>query len=795
MIQELRFALRRLLRDPLRSAISVIAFSFGVGLTASMFSIGYTILFRGTPFDGPDDLVVLERRNPETGARLRRMPYLDFLDVQERQSTLTSVGAWTTAGVDLSDDEAQPVRLRSARVSASLFELLRITPALGRLFGAGEVGPDARVVLLSDGLWRTRYGADPSVVGRSIRLNGESHVIVGVMDGDFQFPTDEDVWLPLPFDRTGIERSQGFVQVMGRLPAGASPEVSAAELDRIYTDIARDAGEGPAAPAVLVPWVRSNLGEGDTSLLWAMMLGSLLVLAIACVNVAMLLTAVAADRTGDMVLRTVLGASRTRVLAQLFLDALILSLVGGGLGVGLAWFGVEWFERTLSGQIPIWLGFHVDGPILLFALAVSCAAALLAGLTPAIRTARISAREVLQDESRGSSSRSLGRLSQSMVVATMALAYPLLVASGLLIASLGAWTEDLPFDGEGVLVAQLSLPERRFPDGAARLAFIDGFTRWAEGQPGIRSVTWGDIVPGLGTGVSAVELDGESYARDEDRPRARVAAVRPGYFGAMGVTATRGRPFDSSDRTGPPVAVVNEPFARRHFPATDPVGARLRLGGEGEPVRTIVGVVPDLRMNGSVQATPEGVYVPTPPVDAMGGVFLIRAAGDPTSVAPLVRTGVQRLQPDQPIQALETLEARIERSYWIVNLMGPIFTTFGLCALFLASVGLFGVIAHSVSRRTREIGVRMALGATGTNVMLTIARGSVLQTALGVLLGSGLAIVGSRLLASALFGVRPGDPLVMLVVGSVLIGSSVVATLVPAVRAMLLSPVEALRGH
>lgn len=796
VLYELRLGARRLLRDPWRSGISVVAFTLGIGLTASMFSIAYTILFRGTPFDQGDQLVAVERRHPETGARLRWMPYLDYLDVAASQNGLSGIGAWTRAGLDLVDEESHAVRLAGARISPSFLDMLRIAPQLGRGFTSDETGPDARVALLSDRLWRTRYGADPQTVGRAIRLNGERFTIVGIMAPGFHFPTEEDVWLPFSHDPATLGRDDASVQVMARLARDAEPAAATSELDGILARLEREYGDGGRpASAALVPYVRSNMGGDDVSMLWAMMIGSLLVLAIACVNVTNLLTAVAADRTGEVALRTVLGASRRRIIAQLLLDAVLLSLVGGVLGVLLASGVVRWFGRALSGQVPLWLSFEIDGPILGFAFAVSFGAALLAGLTPALRSAGLSVREVLQDESRGASSRGLGRLSHAMVVATMALAYPLLVAAGLLIASLGAWNGELPFDRERVLVAQLSLPPRSHPNAETRARLVDELVEWAEGQPGIVAATWGDVVPALGVGTGRIELEGEQYLRDEDYPRARLAAVRPGFFETMGVRDVRGRRFDPRDRAGPPVAIVNEPFAARHFPDSDPIGRRVRVVGPDEPYRTIVGVVPDLRMNGTDQSVPEGLYLPTPPVDPLFGYLLVRTAGDPAPVAPVVRAGIAEVEPDQPIQVLETLEGRIERAFWVINVVGPIFTAFGLAALFLASVGLFGVVAHSVSRRTREIGVRMALGATGGSVLATIARTGLLQATLGVALGSGLALVGSRLLAGALYGVRPGDPAIMAVVGGVLVGSAFLATLLPALRAMRLSPVEALRDR
>lgn len=791
---DLRTALRRLLQDPLRSGIAVVAFTLGIGLTASMFSIAYTILFRGTPFDGPDRLMAVERRHSESGARLRWTPYLDYLDLASSQTTLSAIGAWSFAGFDLSDDEAHPGRVAGARISPSLLRVLDVEPRHGRGFTPDEAGPSARVALLSDRLWRTRYGADTEMVGSPIRLNGEAYTVVGIMAPDFHFPTDQDVWLPLAWDPTTLDRDDGSVQIMGRLPRGADPAASTTELDAILARLEQQYGDGGPPPrASLVPYVRSNLSADDAAMLWAMMIGSLLVLGIACANVTNLLTAVSADRTGEMALRTVLGATRLRLLAQLFLDAVILSLVGGVLGVLVANGVVRWFARVLTGQIPSWLTFQIDAPILVFTLSISVGAAMLAGLMPALRSAGLSVREVLQDESRGASSRRLGRLSQAMVVATMALAYPLLVAAGLLIASLGAWSRELPFDREGMLVAQLSLPSRNYPTAEDRIAFIDELMEWAAAEPEIREATWADVVPALGTGTGRIELEGEQYLRDEDYPRARVALVRPGFFETMGARPRRGRSFDTGDRTGPPVVVVNEPFVDRHYPGTDPVGRRIRVVGSDEPLRTIVGVVPDLRMNGTEQSTPEGIYLPTPPVDAAFGYLLVRATSDPVSAAPLVRDAIAEIRPGQPIQVLETLDARIDRAFWIIHVVGPIFTTFGLAALFLASVGLFGVVAHSVSRRTREIGVRMAMGATGRSVLLTLGRAGLAQTVLGVALGWGLAVAGSRLLAGALFGVRPGDPGIMLLVGGVLVASAFLATLLPALRATKLSPVEALR--
>jgi predicted permease len=376
LVYELRVGFRRLARDPLRSGISVVALTLGIGLTASMFSIAYSVLFRATPFDGEDRLFRVERLHPETGRRVASMPFLDYRDLSEEQSTLSALGAFAGGGVDLADGDAPPERIRASRFSPSFLRLLQVSPRLGRGFGPDDIGPHARVALISDRLWRDRFGGDPGMVGRSVRLNGDSHTVIGVMEPGFHFPGNQDLWLPLPFDPTSVGRNQGFVQVMARLPENADENVARAELETILAQLTREFGEG-AAPSrvVLVPLVQSFLGEDDVALLWAMMIGSLLVLAIACVNVTNLLTAVAADRTGDLAVCTVLGASRRRVVSQLLMDAALLSLTGGVLGVLVANGFVRWFDRVLIGRKPVWLVMEVDTPILLFTLGVSMLAA------------------------------------------------------------------------------------------------------------------------------------------------------------------------------------------------------------------------------------------------------------------------------------------------------------------------------------------------------------------------------------------------------------------------------------
>jgi putative ABC transport system permease protein len=795
LLYELRFSLRRLARDPLRSATSVIALMLGIALTASVFSVAYTILFRGMPYEDAAELLAVEQVSSESGERIRSLSSRDYLDLSEAETAFTHIGAWAPAAFDLADGEFRPERVRATALSPSFLRMLREAPRLGRGFEPDEVGPEARVALLSDRLWRERYAADPAVVGSTVRLDGQSFEVVGVMRPGFHYPNNQDVFVPLPEDPRMAAPGEAPVQVVGRLPSEVDPRAAIAQLEALFQRTHEVSGAGGEAPeAALIPLIKSHLGAEEEALLWAMIMGSLLVLAIACLNVTNLLSAVAASRSSDLAVAAVLGATRSRLLTQLLLDAAVLSFTGGVLGILLTTRLVEWFDVTLGGQKPVWMVFEVDGPILLFALGTCLAAALLTGLAPALRSAGVSLRRAIQEETRGGGGRRLGAFNHAMVVATMALSYPLLAGAGLLIASYGAWSSDLPFDGSRTLVAQVTLPDWSYADSAQRTTFVDEVIDWAENEGTFESATWSDVVPSLGATRDRFAIEGQPYIQPEDQPRARLVLARPGFFGAMGVEPTEGRAFDARDRTGPPNAIVNESFVARHFPSSDPLGARIRVVGEEEPWRTIVGVVPDLRLNGTERVTPEGIYLPSPPADPASGYFLFQAVADPSSAAGALRRGFETLDATLPIQALETLDARVDRTYWILTVAGPVFTTFGLAALFLASVGLFGVVAHSVTQRRREFGIRIALGATGGSVVTDVVRSGIVQALLGAVLGSTLAFGGAGLLAGILYGVRPLEPGILLGVGAVLLTAAMVASALPASRVLRSPVLDALRG-
>ena len=766
--RELRLTLRRLIRDPALAGIAVIAFALGIGLTASMYSIAYSVLFRGLPVRDSGALAFLTLTYQETGGYARMSPFLDYMDWRERQTGFTDLGAYVTFSGNLADDTDRPERVRAAYVTPNLFPTLGIAPALGRGLEDREMGPGHPVVLISDALWRNRYAADPGILGRTIRTDGESYTIVGVMPMGFDFPEQQELWFPFPWDRGSLTRAHGQVWVVGRLRQGVETSAAESEMTSIVADLARAYADTNRPASVRAePLSNMFMGDEERTILGAMMASGFFVLLIACANVANLLLARATGRSRQFAIATALGASRGRLLGGLLLEAGILAVAGGVVGVVLGNMFLSWFARAIAVVgAPMWLAFKMDLPILAFTLGVSAVAALTAGLMPAWRVSAVSVHEVLQDESRGASSLRTGRWSQAMVVTAITLAFPLLVGAGLMVRSVAESNTDDAFSTDGILAARLQLPGHIYQDGDARQAFWDQLLEWTEGAPGVTGATFANALPGVG----------------------------PEFFDLLGVRSTAGRVVEPADRDGPPVAVINRPFADRYFPDVDPLGRQVTTQELFGPVdRTVVGVVPDLLMGGDSQRIPEGLYVPAVPGTMGGGYLLMKTQGDPLSLAPALREEIARIDPDQPISKLATLDDFILETFWLIKVLGSIFTGFGLSALFLAAVGLYGVMANSVTQRTREMGVRRALGAEGRHILALVLRAGLRQVALGMALGGGLALLVSRYVAAALFHVRPRDPATFGAVSVVLLAVGLVAILVPAVRATKMDPVDALR--
>jgi len=485
-------------------------------------------------------------------------------------------------------------------------------------------------------------------------------------------------------------------------------------------------------------------------------------------------------------------------VTQFLAEPLALALAGAALGVGIAWAGLGLFTRAIADtNPPYWLEFGMDGPVLLFVLGTALFSTLASGVLPALRAASGNTSEILKDESRGASSFRLGRISRALVVFEIALSVGLLVAAGLMIKSVTKLrTIDFGFDTGQVFTARVGLPESDYPELADQARFFEELHGRLRAVPGVESVSLSEALPALGAAGTDFALEGEAYATERDYPSTHLSAVAPGSFDAFGVSVLQGRDFSEQDREGTlPVALVNESFVRRHFADGTAIGRRIRLGGEGseEPWRTVVGVVPDMYLDGVENEEPEGVYTPVSQDPRRFMSIVARGRGEPRALTAAVRDAVASVDADSPLSFVETLSERIATSTWFYRVFGTIFMVMGFVALFLAAIGLYGVMAFSVSRRTREMGVRMALGARGKDVVGLVLKQGMLQLALGLVLGLGLAAGVSQLLAIILFDVQPRDPAVFLSIMGVLALTGMLASWIPARRATRVDPMVALR--
>jgi putative ABC transport system permease protein len=797
LLKDLRYGARKLVRNPGFSAVSVLTLALGIGLTTTMFSIVYGAMFRGLPYEGGDRLVSLERNNPVRGWEHMDVSLHDFADWRQQQKSFEALGGYTGGTVNVSGTE-KPERYDGAYVTANTFQILGARPALGRTFREGEDTPGSpAVVVLGHSVWRDRFKSDPAVLGKTIRVNAEQAEIIGVMPEGFGFPANEELWIPFR-EAPDAKRGEGAsLAVFGKLREGVTLDAANVEMDAIARRLQAEYPESNKDIGANVQKFTDNfLGDEPRMLLWTMLGAVFMVLLIACANVANLLLSQAAMRAKEVGIRTALGASRARIMMQFLTEPLALAAVGAVIGVGLAWMGVRMFSDAVAAtKPPTWLVFKVDGPILLFVLAITVLATLLSGVLPAIRASGSNVQDVLKDESRGSSSFRGGRISKVLVVFEIALSVALLVAAGLMVKSvtrLSGMDYGFPTD---VFTARVALPETVYRDSAAQVRFFEQlYPRVAE-LPGVEAATITADLPGLGSGGTDFAVEGKAYAAENEYPEANLVTTMPGYFNTFRVKVD-GRDFSTADRGNTlPVAIVNATFAKKHFGGENAVGRRIRLGGakSTEPWRQIVGVVPDMWLDATDNDDPEGIYVPFSQSPRRFMSVVIRTRGEPGAMTAPVRNLVTSMDPDLPIYFVMTLQERIDEETWFYRVFGTIFMIMGFVALFLAAIGLYGVMAFNVSRRTREMGVRMALGAHPRSVVGLVLRQGLIQLGAGVVIGTAGAFFLAKLLTMLLFQVAPTDPVVFGGTLAVLIASGIAASLIPARRATRVDPMVALR--
>ena len=798
---DVRHSFRALRQQPGLSLVAVIALGLGIGLTALMFSIIQGAFLRGLPFPEADRILALGTVRTGDSQVDQGTQQHDFDDWRRVQQSFDIFGAYYAGTINVSDGRGPAERFDGAFLTASAFEAISATPFRGRLFRESDEVPGApKVALLSHGLWTRRYLADEQVVGRTIRVNGQPTTVVGIMPEGFAFPTNATIWVPLTLSLEASRKGEATeLLVFGRLASTATLDTANAEFASLSKRQAETYPTTNALRSSLVrPFISSFIGPDVTSTMCTMLGAVFGVMLIACANVANLLIARTSVRTREMAIRTAIGATRAHIVKQVLTDTLLLALAGTTLGLVIAQTGITIFNRVLvDTDPPFWIDIRIDGLVLLFTVGLAMIATLAAGLLPALQASRMDVNEILKDESRGSSGAKVGRLSRALVIGEIAVSCGLLVASGLAIQSIiNLRTTDFGFPAHEIFTTRMGLFDTTYPDAATKGRFYRDLRERVSAIPGVTGVTLATDLPATGAGGTTFTLPGQTYTREEDYPSSARVSISPGFFDTFTRPIVRGRDFTDADTAeSPRVVIINESFARKYFANTDPLGRTLTLGRASDsPVVTIVGIAPDVYLGDILQREPEGLYVPLAQEPARFVSLAVRGPADVMALSDQVRQAVAAVDPDLPIYWVRTLETWVAEDNWHFSVFGGLFSVFGVAALFLATVGLYGVMSFSVSRRTQEIGVRMALGADRGRVLRLVLSQGAWQIGLGLVFGTALALGLSQLLTVMFFGVEPFDPLVFGVVITTLVVVAVLACLIPARRAMKVSPLTALRS-
>ncbi len=802
--QDLAYALRILRKSPAFAAIAIVTLALGIGANTAMFSFVDAWVIKPIPYPQPDRLMVLEAHNIKKGWTQDAVTSTaDFLDFQKQTTSFTQTAAWTSWSFNLTGN-GQPALVDGARVSWNFFDTLGVKPLLGRAFTAAEDAAGApHVAILSEGLWKGRYAADPDIIGRRIQINNESYAVVGVMDGKFGFPLlgISNIWTPLALtDKERADRDSAWFDSFGRLKAGVTEQQAAAETTTIFAQLAKQYPKSDTDQTMLLSPMITEIGreEGVPQVMISMWIVALILL-IACANVANLMLARATQRTKEMAVRGALGATRTRLVRQLVTESLLLFFCGGIGGVLCGMWGVAWIESLVPDRIRGYLvnyGYvNLDLTTLSFTLAIALACGLIFGLAPAFETSGMDLNTALKEAS-GKASRSGrgARLRKVFVAGEIALAVVVLISTTLLVKSFIISATSSPgFNANNLMTAQLLLPKTKYTSDAMSRNFSDAALERIRALPGVTTAGVASAIPFGGSGQSyEVEAVGQPAPLPGEQLGADWAAVSPDYFAAMQIHLLKGRVFTPSDVSGSGnVAVIDQTLAKQFWPHEDAVGQKLTFGPE-HVACTIVGIVNDVKMYDVRGRPAREMYVPLGqfPSNALG--FVARTAVNPDTISDAMRASVWAIDKDQPVSMsdLQTLMYTQDAGNRVLVKM---MVAFGVLALFLCAIGIYGVMAHNVAQRTHEIGIRMALGASPGRVMKMVVRQALALTFVGIAIGIGGAFAVTRSLASDLYQVKANDPATFIGVAVVFMLVAVAACYIPARRAMRVEPVIALR--
>ncbi len=800
-LSDLRYGARLLFKNPGFASIAIIALALGIGANTAIFSIVDRVLIRPLPYADSDRLVMVWEDASFISFPRNTPAVANYLDWKKQNQVFADMAATRGRVASLTGD-GSPEMLIGRGVTANFFDVIGVKPVIGRTFTEEEERSGQNVVLVSYGLWQSRYGRDPSLVGRSILMDGNKFTVLGVMPPEFNFPSRQTrFWAPVNFTPQQLNsRGSHYLQVVARL----KPSITVARAQSDMSAIAqRLVQQYPATNsrvgAVVVPIKEQMVGNTGTALL--VLLGAAgCVLLIACANVANLLLAKAAGRKREMAIRTALGATRSRLIGQMVTESVLLSLAGGLLGLVLARFSMRLLESLVPTSFSAAGGLTLDGKVLAFNLAVSILTGVIFGLAPALQTTGFGIAEDLKEGGRAGVGGSSRRFRNALVAGEVALALILLVSAGLLLQTLrNLHSIDAGFNPDKILTLTTRLPFPKYADPNKRVNYFDAVLERVRALPGVQSAAFTSDLPFTARGnTNGFKIEGLQFG-PTDRPDALYREMTNDYLQTMRMRLLEGRFFGPEDRANSqPVVIINETFKKQYWPNRSPIGTRIQTSNDDSPWQTIVGVLADVRERGLEYELKPAVYLPVVQVPTGWNIpsqLAIRTSMDPVAIAKAAREAIWAIDPDQPISNVRTMDDIVDLEVADHTQQTTLLGSFAALALVLASLGIYGVLSYAVTQRTREIGLRMALGANARDVTRMVVGEGLGLTALGIVIGAGVALAVTRSMTKLLVGVKAADPTIYVGVAALLALVALVACYIPAARAARVDPLVALRDE
>lgn len=806
LLQDLRFGVRTLTKSPGFAVVALLTLALGIGANSAIFSVINAILLRPLAYKNPDQLVLINHNYQKINlkASVSAFGFAHYRDNAKSFESLTAITGWAA---NLTG-EGEPERLTGQTVSANFFELLGANAAMGRTFAVGEDSEGKnRVVVLSHGFWQRRFGGDQNILNKTLSLNGENYTVVGVMPPSFQYGREigmvVDLWAPIVFTPQQLSSNSitnEFLSVLGRLRAGVSQQQAQSEMHNIASNLRQQYMQGADATNwdLLLTSFRQQVVGDISTMLWIVMLVVGFVLLIACANVANLLLARAAARQKEIAVRTALGARRWRIIRQLLTESVLLSVVGGAFGLLIGYWGVKALVALNEDRIPRAHEISLDWKVLLFTFGVSIVTGVLFGIVPAIQTTKADLHETLKEGGRSAAATTKQWIRSSLVVVEIALALAVLVGAGLLVKSFLHVQQINPgFNPEGMLTMHLSLPMTKYSEAPQRDNFYKQVINDVRALPGVQSVGAVSVLPLSGQGSSgSFRIEGRDVPPGQSSPHGARWAATPDYFKTMGIPLIRGRYFEERDTAEAlPVTIIDQALAQKYWPNEDPLGKRIVFEGTRDnPLwREIVGIVGHVKHTDLEGESRAQYYVPHQQRPQPNMALVIRTPNDPNALAGSVRGVIKSADSDLPVFRVRTMDQFVADSMTQRKFALLLICVFACLALLLSAIGLYGVMAYSVTQRTHELGLRMALGAQASDVLKLVVKQGMLLAVVGLAIGVVGAIFLSRLMKTMLFNVSATDPLVFVGIALILATVALLACFVPARRATKVDPMVALR--